>query len=310
MKVQILMSTNNGEKYLKAQLDSILRQTERNCCLLIRDDGSSDNTPAILEYYSKHFSQISFYLGNNLGVQNSYLDLISHVEQDVDYIAFADQDDIWHPLKLSRAIYCLEKIAVRNDEPLLYCGAQQLVDENLKTINPTVSREVYMPSFGNALVQNICTGCTAVADKNLISLIRQYPIENTKDIVMHDWWLYLVASCFGKVFYDSKSYVEYRQHSKNTHGAILNRKALMQYRFKQLFQPRGEIYKQAECFKKCYSEMLNKEKYLPNAQLLEKMILAKKNFKHKLLLASDKQIYRQKKMDDVIFRGIVLVGKL
>lgn len=310
MKIQILLSTYNGERHLKAQLNSILNQGIENLYLTVRDDGSQDKTIKILNDYKLNFPQITYYTGTNIGVQRSYLDLISHVDADTDYVAFSDQDDIWLPDKISRAVHCLESINVSQNVPLLYCSAQKIVDEQLRPIITTVSREIHTPSFGNALVQNVCTGCTAVVNRQLILLISRYQPEHIENIIMHDWWIYLVASCFGKVYYDPNAYIKYRQHGRNTHGVISKRRDLIRYRFQQLNKPRGEIYKQIEEFKKCYSELLNKEQYIPNMKMLEKVILSRTSLKNKLKLIADKNIFRQKMSDDLIYRGIILIGKL
>ena len=310
MKTQILMSTYNGERYLREQLNSILNQNIKNCQLLIRDDGSQDNTRTILEEYAQRFEQITYYAGENIGVQKSYFNLIEHADPNADYIAFSDQDDIWLPEKVSQAIAYLEINKSAPDVPLLYCSAQRIVDEQLNPVKMMVSREIHFPSFGNALVQNVCTGCTAVVNQKLIEMIREHQPKHFENIVMHDWWLYLTASCFGFVYYDNRAYIKYRQHENNAHGAISDHWKLMKYRLGQLCQPRGEIYRQAEEFYECYAEILHESMYASNIQLLKKLCSSQKGICNKLRLVCDKRIYRQKPGDDFVYRGIVLMGKL
>lgn len=312
MKIQILMSTYNGERYLRAQLDSIANQNIPEQYLLIRDDGSTDSTIEILEEYQKKYSWIKYYAGPNVGVQKSFLDLIQKASCQSSYFALSDQDDIWMPKKLLRAIMCLQQMEETFDKkvPLLYCGTQELVDENLNVLHTTVSRIVRRISFGNALVQNICVGCTAVGNQSLMKLLQNFLPLEPQNIIMHDWWLYMVASCFGKVYYDPESYIKYRQHEHNTFGVKLNQRELWRYRLNELVEPRGDIYKQVILFLKTYNKLLNISKYQNNRMLAEKLLKSETNVFSRLKLVIDFRYFRQKKSDDIIFRLIVLMGKL
>lgn len=307
--IQILMSTYNGARYIRTQLDSIVHQTVAEKTLLIRDDGSTDNTLDILHEYQEKYPWIEVYQGNNLGVQKSFFELIQKSNPLADYVAFADQDDDWLPEKLERAVDKLEEIAPANNTqeiPLLYCGSQIMVDEQLQPLDVTVSRVVRKSAFGNALVQNICTGCTAVINQKLAKLIRENMPVNIDAIVMHDWWLYLTASCFGDVYYDDVPYIRYRQHGKNAHGAILSKRKLFQYRIGQLMKPRGEIYRQVEEFERIYSNVIGTA-YM---KLIHDLTNSKCNLFGRLRVATKKEYFRQKCSDDLVFRGIVLLGKL
>lgn len=306
MKVQIIMSTYNGARYLRTQLDSIVQQTIESKSLLIRDDGSSDNTVSIILEYQKKYPWIEVYQGNNVGVQKSFFELVERSDPKAEFIAFADQDDEWLPEKLERAVNKLEALYRKKEQPLLYCGSQIMVDEQLKPLDVTVSRVVKHPAFGNALVQNICTGCTAVINRELAELIRNNMPSNIDEIVMHDWWLYLTASCFGDVYYDEVPYIRYRQHGKNTHGAIINKKRLLQYRLGQLLKPRGEIYRQVEVFERSFSNKIDRI----HMGLIRSLASSENNLFGRLQVAIKKEYFRQKRSDDLVFRGIVLLGKL
>lgn len=305
------MSTYNGSLYIRDQLESIVSQTVQDKSLLIRDDGSIDNTVAIIQEYQKKYSWISYYEGKNLGVQKSFFDLISNSDEFADYISFADQDDVWNPRKLENAILAIQLIEKKSaSAPVLYCSNQTLVDTNLDLLHITVSRIVKKISFGNALVQNICTGCTAVGNSKLIELLKKHIPLHPESIIMHDWWFYLTASCFGYVVYDENSYIYYRQHRNNTLGAIHNRKALVRHRFKELRKMRGEIYRQTEEFKNCYMCLLQIKHYSNNLKSINKLLNAKRSLLGRLLVIFDKTYFRQKRSDNLIFKGIVLLGKL
>ena len=154
-KVQILMSTYNGQTYLRKQIESILRQTYQNIELVIRDDGSKDETVSILREYEQQFKNIRVIYGKNVGVNNSFFLLLEQC--NADYIAFADQDDIWLPEKIQSAVEKLDKYNV----PAVYTCNKILIDGNDYITKKNNNRDM-KPSFSNALVENICTGCTIV----------------------------------------------------------------------------------------------------------------------------------------------------
>lgn len=313
MSVLVLMSTYNGEKYIKTQLDSILAQDYKDINILIRDDGSTDSTPDILEMYSSKYAAIDWYRGENIGVKKSFFELMLNADRNIDYYAFADQDDKWLNQKISRAVCILKKYSPK--EATLYCSDKIIVNENLNTIHVTVDRLVKNTSFGNALVQNICTGCTAVMNRRLLEMICQFPPQY---VIMHDWWFYLVASCFGNVYYDQQSYILYRQHGKNTLGAMLNKKELFIYRMKQLRRPRGEIFRQAKEFQKLFvqeSATLIEDSRRPimtfnNLRLLKTFLMSEKSMRYRIQVILTPQIFRQKTYDNFILRLIILIGKL
>ena len=314
MKVQVLMSTYNGEKYIKTQLDSILAQDYEEIDLLIRDDGSTDSTREILSAYAKKYYSITWYSGKNIGVQRSFFDLILKANLERDYYAFADQDDKWLPGKISRAVSILKDYS--KSIPVLYCSDKVIVDEELQPIKVTVSRVMKKTSFGNALVQDMCTGCTAVMNKKLLDIMRVRIPEFT---IMHDWWFYLTATCFGEVYYDNESYILYRQHGSNTSGAMINKNNLFRYRLQQLFKPRGEIYYQASNFLTVFGNndlsSNNQDIDLPkisieNMKLIKDLLKSRQKFLYRIKLTLTSKLYRQKVLDNIILKFIILIGKL
>lgn len=307
MKVQILMSTYNGEPYLRTQLDSIINQSVEEKYLLIRDDGSIDKTIEIIQEYQQEYPWISYYKGTNIGVRRSFMELIAKADLEMDYIAFADQDDLWLPEKLNRAVECLEKM--NDNMPLLYCSDKIIVGENLEEIHATVSRTVKKITFGNALVQNICTGCTAVINQAMLHLLRSHMPRNPNEMIMHDWWLYLTATCFGEVFYDVNSYIKYRQHGNNAVGAIVSQKNLFKYRILQLTQSRGDIYRQIELFAKSFKKELCTS-HETEGMLIQKLLSAKEKTMSRIGIIFDRRYFRQKYFDDFVFRSILLINKL
>ncbi|WP_186424206.1 glycosyltransferase family 2 protein [Lacrimispora celerecrescens] len=304
MSLQILLSSYNGEKYIRFQLNSLLAQTYQDFKVLIRDDGSLDKTREILEEYAQRDSRITWYGLKNLGVVESFFDLIKHADLSCDYFAFADQDDEWLPEKLEKAIKVLQ--AKGFAEPMLYCSDKIIVDEKLRPLAVQVTRDIRKLSFGNALVQGICTGCTAVWNRKLMEVIAGHMPKRIEYVVMHDWWLYMAASCLGAVYYDDHAYIRYRQHQNNKVGAMITKRQLFFYRMKQLKKPRGEIYRQVKEFVMAF------EREIPakNKDLAIELLKAEKSFLSRIKIFSNKEIFRQKADDDLIFRIIVLIGKL
>lgn len=213
MRVIVLMSTFNGEKYIDAQIRSILDQLPSDGLLMVRDDGSHDGTVARIRAFDD--ARIQLLLGENIGFAHSFLTLLSLTPSDTDMVMFSDQDDVWLDGKIQRAWEHLQPQAHR---PALYCSAQMLVNEALVTLHPTPPWP-RPPSFANALAENIVTGCTAALNRPAIQLLQRAGVPH--GVQFHDWWLYLVISAFGTVVFDDQPTVLYRQHGKNLigHGA-------------------------------------------------------------------------------------------
>lgn len=212
-RVVVLMSTYNGEEYVVQQLHSILDQLPVDGRILVRDDGSTDATVEQIEGIGD--SRITVVRGENLGFAASFLRLLGDVPGDSQMIMFADQDDVWLPLKVERAWNVIVAVP---DRPTLYCSAQMLSDEKLRPLHAT-QRWPREPSFQNALSENIVTGCTAALNPAAAALLRQAGVPNR--VRFHDWWMYLVVSAFGTVIFDPEPTLLYRQHGSNQigHGA-------------------------------------------------------------------------------------------
>lgn len=210
-KVAVLMSSYNGELYIKEQINSVLSQDKVRVDLFIRDDGSSDKTIKLIN----EFPEIRLYRGENLGVGNSFMDLLYIVDEDYDYYAFCDQDDIWLDNKLINAI---DKIRCETG-PILYCSNQILVDKFGEKLGNRYT-EVPDLSYAEILVHNHATGCTMVWNKQLNGILKsKQPSKMLLKIRIHDVWVAMVASVCGKIIYDEDGYILYRQHEKNVVGA-------------------------------------------------------------------------------------------
>jgi glycosyltransferase involved in cell wall biosynthesis len=204
--ISVAVATYNGEKYLAAQLDSILQQTHPAIEIIIVDDCSCDNTWSILQKYAEQYPQIKLHQNEaNLGACLSFAKAISLCNGD--YIALADQDDVWLPNKLAAL---LDNIG---DSLLIHSDAF-IVDENLNILANTFSKGVMnQTNFIDYLFANNVTGCTCMFARDLISKSFSMP-----DFYMHDHYLAISASYLGTIKYLPQPLIYYRQHTANQIG--------------------------------------------------------------------------------------------
>ena len=216
--VTILLSTYNGEKYLKTQLDSISEQTNGNWIIAWRDDGSTDNSIAVMEAFARDIGLDhcikSASSGPHFGAAVSFLKLLEE-NNSSPFIAFADQDDRWMPAKLQRG---LDRLGISGNTPALYCSRQFLTDEDFS--HPVLSIKYEgKPGFPASLTQNIATGNTLMMNSVAARLVSSIPLPEAS---AHDWWSYIVVSaCGGTIIYDPEPSMFYRQHMKNMIGSQL-----------------------------------------------------------------------------------------
>ena len=217
-----MMSTYNGEKYLSEQLDSILCQEGVEFQIYIRDDGSTDGTIEIIRKYQLMNPDTIIYQNldesMNIGFAKSFFTLLQYVLEsranEYDYYAFADQDDVWLVKKLIRACLMLKQY---KDSPALYFGKKKIVDEKLTPISHDFCN--YHRCFEDIFERSNASGCTMVFNKQYARLFDKKGMEKTDFI--HDAYLYRLALCADfPIIYDNKPYILYRQHKKNTVGAI------------------------------------------------------------------------------------------
>lgn len=216
--VTILLSVFDGDRFIAEQLDSIGAQRGVRWTLVWRDDGSQAGRSCAdhLDRFAQRFpGQVvrTADSGLHLGVGASYLALLS-AASGAAYLAFADQDDVWLPDKLARAVARLSSMPA--GRPALYCGRQTLVDQAMvpRGHSPVPRRPL---GFGNALVQNVATGCTILLNAPARQTVLAMPPPCG---ALHDWWCYLViAGIGGHLVYDTEPMILYRQHGHNVVGS-------------------------------------------------------------------------------------------
>ena len=236
--VAIILCTFDGERFLGGQLASFEQQVHRNWVLFATDDGSTDASLAILRrFQEKHRpGKVTIQDGPGRGFVANFLTLICQPALKADYYAFSDQDDIWEPDKLTRALAWLA--TVPPGVPAVYGSRTSLIDLEGQTIgvSPLFRKP---PAFANALVQNIAGGNTMVFNEPARQLLIK--AGGAVDVPSHDWWLYLLATAGGgTVRYDTWCSVRYRRHERNLVGLnigiaprIHRARMLIQGRFKR-----------------------------------------------------------------------------
>lgn len=237
--VALLLCTYQGEEFLAEQLDSFAAQTHTNWTLWASDGGSTDDTLAILERYQAAWGadRLVILHGPTDGPTKNFMSLVHNAQIQADYYAFSDQDDIWEANKLQRAITLITHNVPHEHQatPALYCSRTRYVDAHNHELGLS-QRFVRRPSFANALMQNIAGGNTMMFNQPACQLLRS--VKKATDIVIHDWWVYIVVSgCGGTVFYDPYPSVRYRQHANNVIGMNSNWQARL-HRIRKLFAGR------------------------------------------------------------------------
>lgn len=305
-KVAILLCTYNGRHYLAEQLDTFAAQTHTNWEVWASDDGSQDDTHTILEDYQQKWlpGRLSIYFGPAKGFAANFLSLICKAGIEADYYAYSDQDDIWEPNKLARAVEWLETIS--ENIPALYCSRTRIVDadNNEIGVSPLFSKP---PSFANALMQNIGGGNTMVFNNAARNLMREAG-ENLS-VVTHDWWTYMVVTgCGGAVFYDSEPTLRYRQHD----GNLVGMNATWAARFKRiigmLWENRLKSWNDSNiaCLRKLQHKLT-----LDNREILESFSTARQmRLMPRLIYLKRSGIYRQTLLGNLGLIVAAIFGKM
>jgi glycosyltransferase involved in cell wall biosynthesis len=302
-KVAVLLSTYNGDKYLDEYLQSLRRQEWSDITLIVRDDGSSDKTLQILKRYQgiPKFNLLILSSNGNLGPAQSYFRLLDEAGDGFDYYAFSDQDDVWLPEKITRAVDKLKPVS--RNVPALYCSRLEYVDEDLNHIQ--WSRIPHRIGYGNAIVENIATGCTLVLNKSARELILH---RIPRICLMHDWWCYLLVTCFGQVVFDDHPGIKYRLHRGNTIGAATSFTDDVRRRVIRFTRSDGGVFRfsdQVKSFIDTFEDRIPEEK----RGILSLVISSKSSSKDRVRLAGSGAIWRQRKLDDAIMRILILLNR-
>lgn len=212
MKIAVLMSTYNGEKYLEQQIESILAQNgDFELNLIVRDDGSNDRTKEILQKYSD-CKKLRWYDGENLRSAKSFMHLLYNCGQ-YDFYCFCDQDDFWKPEKIRSGVNALANVT----GPAVYYSNAELVDKHLKSFGTKVYKRIPHTDLYTVICSANVLGCTMICNSSLVELIREKEMPQT--ITMHDSYVARVCLAVGgSLIYEDVAHILYRQHENNVLG--------------------------------------------------------------------------------------------
>jgi glycosyltransferase involved in cell wall biosynthesis len=262
-RVDILLATYNGSAFLEQQLESLVGQTYPHWHLWVRDDGSTDQTPALLAAFAQRWPQkvtvVSDTLGN-LGIRGNFSCLMELSR--APYAMFCDQDDVWLPQKIEESLRVMQELEVRwgSAGPLLVYSNLSVMNRDGKEVAPSFWTYQFIDGHSNRLnqllVQNVVTGCTMLFNAPLRSLALPLP----RQYALHDSWLGLVASCFGHLASIDQPLIRYRQHGANVVGAYAYSWSRLLVKLSRLWEVRRRergLEGQARIFLEAYHDRLS-----------------------------------------------------
>ena len=274
--ILVLMGTYNGQKYVISQIDSILNQKNVDVKLLIRDDGSKDNTVKIINENYSNDPRIELIEGKNIGCVNCFNILVKEAskKQGFDYFAFSDQDNIWDDTKLISGIELLESTKKSHaNSPRVYFCNLMIADCNANPIRPLFKTNIGLKKY-NMLVTSKAAGCTIVFNKEMAQVYSEHPAQYPS---FHDYWMVLIATFFGDIYFDKKCHIFYRQHSNNAVGlhCLLNWRQRLKNQLLIYFSNDESHFETIKLF---YNEFKNRFTYIDNKKF--KLLL---NYKYSVI---------------------------
>lgn len=263
-RVEILLATYNGEKYLREQLESLLKQDYDNWVVIACDDASTDGTYDILQVYRDKYPDKFMIMKNEKGYGNAKKNFISLMKHSsCNYVMCCDQDDVWLPNKIALTLSEMKKTE-ESGIPVLIHTDLKVVDSELHVMSESFfEHSNFRKKFAlnEILIQNFVTGCTIMMNRTLVDLMNQ--IEDCEKILMHDWLAAILATANGKVAFVENPTMLYRQHAINSVGAKKYGFALFvsKLRSNQMKKSLIDTTVQAEEIARLYQDILCKEKY-------------------------------------------------
>lgn len=298
-QVTVLMSTYNGEKYLCEQIESVLVQQGVEVNLYIRDDGSTDNTISILKDY-EHQGKVHVCFADNIGWRKSFMELIYNAPES-DYYAFCDQDDIWLPEKLHRAVCELESHKL-DSMPMLY-GSNLLYYRNGEVEGKLKLNSNYTKQ--TSLVRALTCGCTMVFNEELCKILKTY---RPTFVEAHDSWVFMSALYLGRVVYDPEAYILYRQHDSNQIGAkvtIMDRINRSMRTIKKIGREQSKR-KSAEEFLRVYDELLSED----DKKIVSKFAKYTDSFANRVSLLIDNKYSMGSRLSDFFLKLKIMTSTI
>jgi glycosyltransferase involved in cell wall biosynthesis len=294
--VDVLLGTLNGEKYLSIFLESLLNQESVSVNLIVSDDGSVDQTLNILNEYKDKFQSFQLIAGRKKGAAQNYLSLLRLAQND--FVAFADQDDIWNSDHLINSI---DRLKCGLDVPALSYSAMIETHENAKRPERIWPQEHEIKNLNSILIQNYARGCTIVLNRKAVNLINSV---RPSQIVMHDWWVFQVIFTHGQLFFGRTPEIIYRIHSSNNIGIPTRWKSYRNF-MRQLVTGKWGPFGQAQDLMNFYGETMN----IASNKILKNFLASQLfSMRQVISLIAQRIYYKEGIVEEVSFRfALVLV---
>ena len=232
----VVLATYNGERYIADFLKSLVAQSYRDFDIVVSDDCSADETIVIIESFQGllniSISQQISNVGPSLNFSRATMMATGN------FVAFADQDDVWHPDKLSLMVDTMKSGDIKAPR-LVFCDLE-ITDEKLKMISASFFSDKRSSTCGRIedfIISNHVPGCAMLINKPLLELAMPVP----PSFKMHDWWFAITASAFGTITFVARPLVSYRQHANNAIGAqieVHNKRKFVSKIFRLIVAPR------------------------------------------------------------------------
>lgn len=262
-QIHIVIATYNGQMYIREQLESVLANNYKDISIEVCDDGSTDGTIGIVKEYVDNYPNITLHENpQNLGYTMNFLEGIRRSTSP--YIMLCDQDDIWHEDKIEKTYERMRGFEKENGEsvPLLVFTDAMNFDsgsgENLGSFHKNSHLDIKKMDTAHIFMENKCIGCTVMVNAAVLNYLSVLP----KEIRVHDWWLALICSNFGKISYIAETTLQYRQHSGNMIGGsgfaeYLKKRITNLHRQREAIR---ETFAQGEAFYKIFGAELPEAK--------------------------------------------------
>lgn len=299
--VQIFLSSYNGEDTICRQIDSILNQKDVIMYLTIRDDGSTDKTCEVLHSYLQKYPQnIRLIMGENIGWKRSFITLLQNAKR-CDYYGFADQDDYWFPEKIIQSIRTMENDTTFNGVKLIQTNCIY-TDSHLKIKDTQESRPVQPRNKKAVIAQEYFKGCSMLWNEEAMNLLTKYFPQND---IPHDYWVGLICSWFGKVYYEKKPLFYHIRYGLNSStdgnrwkGRLKRLKSLAHFKNSVYINPAFDLLEG-------YSEFMNQKEI----SFLHRILDYRYRIISRFRLVCDFEFRRDNFWATILFKLTILIGR-